>query len=40
MKEKVTDGTIVNLRDIKNGIYVVRIVENNKVFNTKIAIVH
>jgi hypothetical protein len=40
IKEKVTDGTIVNLADIKNGIYMVRIVENEKVFNTKIAVVH
>jgi len=40
IKEKVTDGTIVNLTDIKNGIYMVRIVENEKVFNTKIAVVH
>jgi hypothetical protein len=31
---------MVNLTDIKNGIYMVRIVENEKVFNTKIAVVH
>ena len=38
-KENVKDGTMVNLTDIKNGIYMVRIVENEKVFNTKIAVV-
>jgi len=40
IKEKVTDGTIVNLADIKDGIYVVKIVENEKVFISKMAKVH
>jgi len=39
-KENVTDGSSVNLSEIKAGIYMVRIVENEKVFNTKIGIVH
>ena len=40
MRENVSDNATINLTDIKNGIYMVRIVENEKVFNTKIAVVH
>ena len=39
-KERVKDGTTINLSGIHDGIYLVRIVENNKVFNSKINIVH
>jgi len=40
MRENVSDNTTINLQDIKDGIYLVRIVENNKVFNSKIGVVH
>jgi len=39
-KEGVTDGTTVNISHFYDGVYLIRVVENDKVFNSKISIVH